>query len=148
MSKIRIYAKKSFALGPGAVKGSDKIESVVTTPMSFMDIDERLQEDLTFKLAVKAGEIIVVNKATMVQNDGIPVHSAPVVDAEITEEVVNTHDAEIAEFKEKLKAMNAEEVEEAATQYNAQFVKDDKLKENKKRVLAAYKLQFEEEVEE
>ena len=36
--------------------------------------------------------------------------------------------------------MKADEVEEAAKQYGAEFDKDDKLKNNKKRVLEAYKI--------
>ena len=40
MSTIRIFSKKAFAFGPGAVQGSDVIENFVTVPGTFQDMPE------------------------------------------------------------------------------------------------------------
>lgn len=63
MSTMRIFSKKRFAIGPGAIRGTDKIELFVTNPGTFQDMPEKYKDDATFKLAVKAGEIEVIDRA-------------------------------------------------------------------------------------
>lgn len=136
MSKIRIYSKKAFAIGPGAQQGNPEIELFVTVPNAFQDMPEKYMNDPTFKLACSVGDITVINKVAQVA-------SAAVVNTDFDEEdEPKTKDNEklISEFYEKVKAMNAEEVKKLCEEYNAEFNGDDKLKENKKRLMEAYKL--------
>lgn len=132
MAKIRIYSKKCFALGPGAMRGTTDVVSVMTVPGAWQDIDEALKEDPTFKLALKAGDIVIAEHQPMV-----------VVDThfeDVTDDDEDTEVDPVTEYMEKVKLMNASEVKEACEEYGAEFREDDKLKENKKRLMAAYKL--------
>lgn len=153
MSTIRIFPKKTFAIGPGAQKGSAGIDQFITVPLSFQDMPERYANDPTFLAAVKSGDITIVNNPTMVT--GItpsPATTTPVeepteketeeetTDEEVTEEKEEEDLDSVEEYKESLKKMKAEEVKAEAEKYNANFVDSDPLKQNKKRVLEAYKL--------
>lgn len=127
---MRIYSKKAFALGPGATPNSDKVESVITVPCAFQDIDDSLVNDLTFILALKAGDITIVDRKPTV-----------------TVEYTNTSDTEefdeedaISKFKTELKLAKPEDVKKLADKYGAEFRPDDKLGQNKQRVFEAYKL--------
>lgn len=136
MSKIRIYSKKAFAIGPGAQQGNPEIELFVTVPNAFQDMPEKYMNDPTFKLACSVGDITVINKVAQVA-------SAAVVNTDFDEEdepKAKDNEKLISEFYEKVKAMNAEEVKKLCEEYNAEFNGDDKLKENKKRLMEAYKL--------
>lgn len=136
---IRIFSKKSFAIGPGAQRGSSTVDIFQTVPLSFQDMPEKYENDPTFKLAVKAGDIVIVNQQTVKAIEAAP---DKVVDPSMDEEVetVEKSEEEIASYKESLKKMNTEEVKAEAEKYGAEFVEDDKLSANKKRVLEAYKL--------
>lgn len=136
MSKIRIYSKKAFAIGPGAQQGNPEIELFVTVPNAFQDMPDKYMNDPTFKLACSVGDITVINKVAQVA-------SAAVVNTDFDEEdepKAKDNEKLISEFYEKVKAMNAEEVKKLCEEYNAEFNGDDKLKENKKRLMEAYKL--------
>lgn len=146
MSTIRIFSKKSFAIGPGAQRGTDRIESFITVPGTFQDMPEAYVNDKTFKLAVKFHEIEIIEQK-------VHIPTAPVAPVE-KEEEKNTVEAKIYEvknddleftpeekFKEELKAMNKEQVKELADEYGVEFKDEDSLKLNKKRVFEAYKLQ-------
>ena len=50
------------------------------------------------------------------------------------------HVETIDEYKERVKAMSAEEVASECEKYGAEFVNSDKLKDNKRRLMEAYKL--------
>lgn len=132
---IRIYSKKAFAIGPGAMQGSDVINSFITTRGAFQDMPAAFVDDPTFKLAVKAGDIVVINK----QNQR-KVENQEFEDAEEAEEESDPNAEKVQAYYEELKAMKADEVEVEAEKYGAEFDKDDKLKNNKKRVLEAYKI--------
>lgn len=138
MEKIRIFSKKAFALGPGATRGTDKIDSFITVPLSFQDMPAVYADDPTFKLAVSTGSIEIVG-----ERKSFPAQSAS-VDTSFEDESVDGDTEKEAidekEFYEKLKAMGADEVKELADEYGAEFVESDKLKENKKRVFEAFKL--------
>lgn len=139
MSKIRIFSKKAFALGPGAAPNSTIIDSVITVPGSFQDIDERFMNDRTFKLAVKAGDITVINTpVTIISGD---FSDEPEKEA-VKEEPVESNEEKISKFYEELKAMSREQVKELAKKYSAEFVDADKLSMNKRRVFEAFKLSF------
>lgn len=137
MAKIRIYSKKSFALGPGAMRGTTDVVSVITVPNAWQDVDEALKNDPTFVLAQKAGDIVITESQPRIFVD------TTFEDVKEDTKVEDDTKSKVAEYAEKLKLMNADEVEEAAKEFGAEFLKDDKLKENKKRVLVAYKLSLE-----
>lgn len=135
MSKIRIYSKKAFDIGPGADRETSEIESFLTVPGSFQEMPDKYLNDPTFKLAVQCGDIVVMNDPTIVPATPIAPESP-----EVEEEDGTDNDKLINEYYEKVKTMNADEVQEECNKYNATFVKEDKLKENKKRLMEAYKL--------
>ena len=128
---IRIYSKKSFAIGPGAQQGTAEIDCFITVPMAFQDMPEKYQDDPTFKLAVKAGEITVINN-----NKDVEVK--PVEEEKVIEEV-NKFD----EYKESLKMMKREQLKKEAKKFNIDFIEDDTLAQNRKRIFEAYKLSVE-----
>lgn len=132
MSKIRIWSRACFAIGPGASRDGRVIDSFMTVPGAFQDMDERYMEDPTFKAAVAAGDIQIMTAKPQVAMDvkHVDVPEAPVVD----------HVETIDEYKERVKAMSAEEVASECEKYGAEFVNSDKLKDNKRRLMEAYKL--------
>ena len=135
MGKMRILSKKAFALGPGASRDGKAIEQFITVRGAIQEVDAAYKNDPTFLLAVKAGEIIVMN-------EDISLDANKVVEAKavVSEEPVDLVKEAVMKYKEELKAMNAEQVREAADKYGAQFNAEDQLRVNKKRVLEAYKL--------
>lgn len=133
--KIRIYSKKAFAIGPGAMQGTDVIEQFITVRGTFQDMPAAFVDDPTFKLAVSAGDIMVINKENQKK-----VENQEFEDPEEGETEADPIAEKVQSYYEELKSMKADEVEEAAKQYGAEFDKDDKLKNNKKRVLEAYKI--------
>lgn len=137
MSTIRIFSKKAFAFGPGAVQGSDVIENFVTVPGTFQDMPDKYQNDLTFKMAVKYKEVEIVQHEVQVQ-------AAPKIKETVVEPNPEPDDS-VEKFYEELKLKNKDEVKELAVKYGAEFVDSDPLKINKKRVMEAYKLSISEE---
>lgn len=135
MSKIRIYSKKAFDIGPGADRETSKVESFLTVPGSFQEMPDKYLNDPTFKLAVQCGEIIIMNDAP-----AVPVATSVPEAPKVEEDEGADNDKLVNEYYEKVKTMNAEEVQVECNKYNATFVKEDKLKENKKRLMEAYKL--------
>ena len=135
---IRIYSKKAFSIGPGANRIDGSVENFITTPMAFQDMPEKYKDDPTFKLAVSCGDITVIEKKATVS-------SASVVEPENEEDEATESDA-VEKFYEELRGKKAEEVKELAEKYGAEFIPDDKLSMNKKRVFEAYKLSIDNEV--
>lgn len=132
MSKIRIWSRACFAIGPGASRDGKVIDTFYTVPGAFQDMDERYVEDPTFKAAVDSGDIQIMTAKPQVAVD------VPHVDVS---EVPNTDAVEtVDEYKERVKAMSAEEVATECEKYGAEFVNSDKLKDNKRRLMEAYKL--------
>lgn len=141
MSTIRIFSKKAFAFGPGAQHGTDVIDHFVTVPGTFQDMPEHYQNDLTFKEACKCGEVEVVrvNARSVVHEDKVEVNVEDETETTSEENEVDV-EAEVKKFYEDLKTKSATETKELAKKYGADFVEDDQLKINKKRVLEAYKI--------
>lgn len=139
MSKIRIWSRACFAIGPGASRDGKVIDSFITVPGAFQDMDERYTEDPTFKAAVAAGDIQVMAAKPQVAMD-VKHIDIPEVTAATTEETVD-------EYKERVKAMSAEEVASECEKYGAEFVNSDKLKDNKRRLMEAYKLAHSEDAD-
>ena len=137
MSTIRIFSKKAFAFGPGAVQGSDVIENFVTVPGTFQDMPDKYQNDLTFKMAVKYKEVEIIQHEVQVQ-------AAPKIKETVVEPNPDSDDS-VEKFYEELKLKNKDEVKELSVKYGAEFVDSDPLKINKKRVMEAYKLSISEE---
>lgn len=132
MSKIRIWSRACFAIGPGASRDGKVIDTFYTVPGAFQDMDERYVEDPTFKAAVDSGDIQVMTAKTQVAVD------VPHVDIH---ETLSTDTVEtVDEYKERVKTMSAEEVATECEKYGAEFVNSDKLKDNKRRLMEAYKL--------
>lgn len=129
MSKIRIWSRACFAIGPGASRDGKVIDTFYTVPGAFQDMDERYMEDPTFKAAVDSGDIQIMTAKPQVAVD---VHH---VDVPATDTVET-----VDEYKERVKAMSAEEVATECEKYGAEFVNSDKLKDNKRRLMEAYKL--------
>lgn len=144
MSTIRIFSKKAFAFGPGAQHGTDVIDHFITVPGTFQDMPECYQNDLTFKEACKCGEVEVVYVRAHA-----PVHEYKAEHEIKTEVPVDENkidvEAEVKKFYEDLKTKSATETKELAKKYGADFVEDDQLKINKKRVLEAYKISLTED---
>ena len=132
MSKIRIWSRACFAIGPGASRDGRVIDSFITVPGAFQDMDERYMEDPTFKAAVAAGDIQIMTAKPQVAVD--------VKHVDVPEAHVDDHVETIDEYKERVKAMSAEEVASECEKYGAEFVNSDKLKDNKRRLMEAYKL--------
>jgi len=132
MSKIRIFSKKAFALGPGAIRDTDIIEAFVTVPGTFQSIDERLTSDPTFKLAVKAREIEIVNACSQKSLENT--------------EVISTGDDDksgmsaLEEYYNTLKVMNKEDTIKEANKLEVKLAGNEKLGTIKKMVFEAYKL--------
>ena len=135
---IRIYSKKAFSIGPGANRVDGSVENFITTPMAFQDMPEKYKDDPTFKLAVSCGDITVIEKKAVVP-------SASIIGPENEEDEASETDA-VEKFYEELRGKKAEEVKELAEKYGAEFIPDDKLSMNKKRVFEAYKLSIDNEV--
>ena len=132
MSKIRIWSRACFAIGPGASRDGKVIDTFYTVPGAFQDMDERYVGDPTFKAAVDSGDIQVMTAKPQVAVD-VPHVDVPESPATDTVETVD-------EYKERVKAMSAEEVATECEKYGAEFVNSDKLKDNKRRLMEAYKL--------
>ena len=134
MSKIRIWSRACFAIGPGASRDGKVIDSFMTVPGAFQDMDERYMEDPTFKAAVDSGDIQVMTAKPQVAVD------VPHVEAASVDSDADASADPIEEYKEKVKAMGAEEVASECEKYGAEFVNSDKLKDNKRRLMEAFKL--------
>lgn len=132
MSKIRIWSRACFAIGPGASRDGRVIDSFMTVPGAFQDMDERYMEDPTFKAAVAAGDIQIMTAKPQIAMD--------VKHVDVPEDPADDHVETIDEYKERVKAMSAEEVASECEKYGAEFVNSDKLKDNKRRLMEAYKL--------
>lgn len=132
MSKIRIWSRACFAIGPGASRDGRVIDSFMTVPGAFQDMDERYMEDPTFKAAVAAGDIQIMTAKPQVAMD--------VKHVDVPDTQADDHVETIDEYKERVKAMSAEEVASECEKYGAEFVNSDKLKDNKRRLMEAYKL--------
>lgn len=130
---IRIFSKRSFAIGPGAQQGNPEIETFVTVPGAFQDMPEKYENDPTFKLAVKAGEITVINNASVekkLENDEQK--------AEVNDTASMT---ELEAFYEELKVKNREDTIELANKFGLEIKDGEKLSSFKKRIMEAYKLE-------
>lgn len=141
MSTIRIFSKKAFAFGPGAQHGTDVIDHFITVPGTFQDMPEHYRTDRTFIEACKCGdvEIVWVNARSVVSENKVEVKAEDETETPVDENKVDV-EAEVKKFYEDLKTKSATETKELAKKYGADFVEDDQLKINKKRVLEAYKI--------
>ena len=138
MSNIKIYSKKAFAFGEGANR-SGEIDMFVTVPNSFQEMPEKYTVDPTYKLAVVCGDVIAYPNTPFVS-------VAPVSVNEATEDNKggdfdeDTAQNVIDEFYETLKIASKHDTQEYAEKYGAEFIETDSLKQNKKRVMEAFKL--------
>ena len=139
MSTIRIFSKKAFAFGPGAQHGTDVIDHFITVPGTFQDMPECYQNDLTFKEACKCGEVEVVYVKAHAPDREYKAEPEIKTEVPADERKIDV-EAEVKKFYEDLKTKSATETKELAKKYGADFVEDDQLKINKKRVLEAYKI--------
>ncbi len=130
---MKIFSKKAFAIGEGAKRNSDIIDLFTTVPLSFQEMPDKYADDPTFKLAIAAGDITVVNgneeKVKAIENGEFKdePEEAPVM-------------SEIEAFYEELKGMNRGDTMKLAEKYDVAINNGDKLGQIKKRIFEAYKL--------
>lgn len=138
---MKIYSKEAFAIGPGAQVGTTDIDSFITVPGAFQNMPDKYANDPTFRLAVKAGKITVIES----HEQQVKVENEPPKDE-------LNHDAgmsEVEAFYAELKAMNQNDTFVLGEKYGLSMNKNEKLGQFKKRIMEAYKLSVkEEEVEE
>ena len=128
METIRIYAKKAFAIGPGAQRGTSDIDSFITVPGAFQELPAKYQDDPTYRLAVSAGDIVVVDgKADEAELAGAPTGAEP--PAQTEEEA----------FAAALKYLKSDKVNDLAEQYGVTIEDGDDLQGIKAKILTAYK---------
>lgn len=143
---MRIFAKKAYALGPGAKPHSTEIDQIVTVPMAFMDIPDEYVNDTMFKMAVKSGNITVIESKPIIPVDykeETEHVEEEIAEEEETEHAEESHDVDpFEEFKNTLNLAKKDEVIKLAEEYGAEFIESDRLKENKKRVYEAYKIKM------
>ena len=141
MSTIRIFSQQAFAFAPCAQHGTDVIDHFITVPGTLPDMPEHYQNDLTFKEACKCGEVEVVrvNARAVVSENKVEEKTEDESETHVEENEIDV-ESEVKKFYEDLKTKSATETKELAKKYGADFVEDDQLKINKKRVLEAYKI--------
>lgn len=150
MSKIKIYSKKAFAFGEGANRNGE-VDMFVTVPNAFQEMPEKYTTDPTYRLAVVCGDVIPYPNTPVVPVSPVSNNDTDVVttnedevqesngdEGSPTDEV--SAEAVIEEFYETLKIANKHDTQKYAKQYGAEFIETDSLKENKKRVMEAFKL--------
>ena len=128
---MRIFSKKSFALGEGVTKNNPDGVSIVTVPGTFQTIPDYLVNDPMFKAAKVEGSILVVND----KNDEAK--------AEATANEGNVKDLNVKsdaeKFYEELKAKDRDQTLEIAEQYGIKVAADTKLSKIKQMIMSAYK---------
>ena len=128
---MRIFSKKSFALGEGVTKNNPDGVSIVTVPGTFQTIPDYLVNDPMFKAAKAEGSILVVND----KNDEAKAE-ATASDGAVKDLNVKS-DAE--KFYEELKAKDRDQTLEIAEQYGIKVAADIKLGKIKQMIMSAYK---------
>lgn len=127
----RIFSKKAFAIGPGAEQGTDTIDLFTTIPGAFQDMPDRFKNDATFRLAVRCGDITVINNSTdekrVEENSAARINDKAAVSVE-------------KEFFEHLKTLDNKSTFEMGERYNLAIQNNEKLGAFKKRIFEAYKV--------
>lgn len=129
---INIFSSKAFAIGPGAQRGVAEIDSFVTVPGAFQSMPDKYADDPTFQLAVKSGDIKIMDGSKRVEK--------AVEDA--AENAVVDHSAKMSTtqaFYEELKVMNREDTLALGEKYGVEIENNEKMGAFKKRIMEAYK---------
>lgn len=137
---MKIYSKEAFAIGPGAQVGTTDIDSFITVPGTFQNMPDKYANDPTFKLAVRAGKITVIES----RQQQVKIENEPPKD-ELNHKAGMS---EIEAFYAELKTMSQDETLVLGEKYGLSMGKNEKLGQFKKRVMEAYKLSVEEATEE
>lgn len=137
---MRIFAKRAFDLGTGINKFTGEIDTLVTIPMSFMDIPDDKKNHPLFKLAVDEGSIIVVDGKEEQKN---------IEDSLDRGEFKNNNTKEnmttVEEYYELLKTKSKEEVLKEAKRLNVHLTGDESNNALKKKVFESYKISLKDE---
>lgn len=128
---MRIFSKKSFALGEGVTKNNPDGVSIVTVPGTFQTIPDYLVSDPMFKAAKAEGSILVVNDKNDEAKAEATASEGAVKDLNVKS------DAE--KFYEELKAKDRDQTLEIAEQYGIKVAADTKLGKIKQMIMSAYK---------
>ena len=128
---MRIFSKKSFALGEGVTKNNPDGVSIVTVPGTFQTIPDYLVSDPMFKAAKAEGSILVVND----KNDEAKAEAT--ASEGVVKDLNVKSDAE--KFYEELKAKDRDQTLEIAEQYGIKVAADTKLGKIKQMIMSAYK---------
>lgn len=137
---MRIFAKRAFDLGTGINKFTGEIDTLVTIPMSFMDIPDDKKNHPLFKLAVDEGSIIIVDGKAEQKN---------IEDSLDRGEFKNNNTKEnmttVEEYYELLKTKSKEEVLKEAKRLNVHLTGDESNNALKKKVFESYKISLKDE---
>lgn len=128
---MRIFSKKSFALGEGVTKSNPDGVSIVTVPGTFQTVPDYLVNDPMFKAAKAEGSILVVNDKNDEAKAEATASEGAVKDLNVKS------DAE--KFYEELKGKDREQTLEIAEQYGVKVAADTKLSKIKQMIMTAYK---------
>ena len=128
---MRIFSKKSFALGEGVTKNNPDGVSIVTVPGTFQTIPDYLVSDPMFKAAKAEGSILVVNDKNDEAKAEATASEGAVKDLNVKS------DAE--KFYEELKGKDRDQTLEIAEQYGIKVAADTKLGKIKQMIMTAYK---------
>lgn len=128
---MRIFSKKSFALGEGVTKNNPDGVSIVTVPGTFQTIPDYLINDPMFKAAKAEGSILVVNDKNDEAKAEATASEGAVKDLNVKS------DAE--KFYEELKGKDRDQTLEIAEQYGVKVAADTKLGKIKQMIMTAYK---------
>lgn len=130
---INIFSSKAFAIGPGAQRGSAEIDSFITVPGAFQSMPDKYANDPTFLLAVKAGDIKVMDGTKVAEKAVEHAVENPVVDHAAKMDSTQA-------FYEELKVMNREDTLILGEKYGLTIENNEKMGAFKKRIMEAYKL--------
>lgn len=132
---MRIFSKRAFDLGTGINKFTGEIDTLVTVPMSFMDIPDDKKNHPLFKLAVDEGSIIVVDGKAEQKNI-----EASLDRGEFKNNNTKENMTTVEEYYESLKTKNKEEVLKEAKRLNVHLTGDESNNVLKKKVFESYKI--------
>lgn len=124
---MRIYSKKAFALGEGYSLTTQTIDNFITVPNTFQEMPDKYQNDPTFKLAVKCGDIVVATAG------------AKEIEKKVEEDKEYIPDP-VELYFEKLRVMDRDAVIGEAEKYGVTPEPNEKMGAFKRRILEAYKL--------
>ena len=128
---VRIFSKKTFGLGDGARKDGT-VDIFRTVVNGFQDVPERYTNCKIFELAVKAGDITIIEDKSRQEEIARKAMAEQPVEVEIDEGKA---------FEDEIKAMTKDEVIAKAQEMGVFLTGNEKVAEIKRKVIAASKME-------